>query len=357
MKFLHMADMHFDAPFSTLAIKKNLGDARRLEQREAFRKIIDYILENEIEYFFIAGDLYEHSNIKKSTIEFINKQFERISKTKIFIVPGNHDPYIKDSMYEKYEFNSNVYIFKNNLEKYEDENTIIYGNGFTNFYENHNKLEELDIDESEKSIILLAHLDVNGVKDKNDLSYNPIALGKLKNLKFDYAALGHIHNINFIENEKISYAGSTISLGFDELGEHGVIVGEIKNKKLKTEFLKIDDRIFTEYELNVDNIASDEEIIEQINELKFKEKELIKIILVGNVNFDIDIGKIRNLTENENIVKIKDLTSVNIDIEKIINENTLKGFFVRNVIEKYNAGEIDEEQTNSIIKIGLDAME
>lgn len=357
MKFLHMADMHFDAAFSVLASKKNLGDIRRLEQREVFRKIIDYILENKIKYLFIAGDLYEHSNIRKSTIDFINKQFERINETKIFIVPGNHDPYIKESMYEKYEFNSNVYIFRNVLEKYEDENIIVYGNGFTNFYQNENKLENLFIEKSDKPIILLAHLDINGVKDEEGLSYNPISLGKIKNLKFDYGAFGHIHNINFVENEKISYAGSTISLGFDELGEHGVIVGEIKNKKLKTEFLKIDNRIFTEYELNVENMFSNEEIIEQINEINFKENELVKIILIGNKNFEIDINKIKNLLQNQNIIKIKDLTSVNIDIEKIINENTLKGFFVRNVIEKYNDGQIDEEQTNSIIKIGLDSME
>ena len=43
MKFVHMADMHFDAPFSLLNTKKNLGETRRLEQRNAFKEIIYYI--------------------------------------------------------------------------------------------------------------------------------------------------------------------------------------------------------------------------------------------------------------------------------------------------------------------------
>ena len=30
MKFIHMADMHFDAPFTVLNIKNNLGEKRRL---------------------------------------------------------------------------------------------------------------------------------------------------------------------------------------------------------------------------------------------------------------------------------------------------------------------------------------
>lgn len=357
MKFLHMADMHFDAPFTTLASKKDLGDLRRLEQRQALKQIIDYIQRNKIEYLFIAGDLYEQQYIRKSTIEFINNQFEKILDTKIFIVPGNHDPYIRNSIYEQYEFSKNVYIFKKNLEKYEDENVVIYGVGFNNFYMNENPLENLNVEQSKKPVILLAHLDVNGTKDKNGFSYNPIALGKLKALNIDYAALGHIHNSNFIENEKICYSGSTISLGFDELGEHGVIVGEFKNKELKKEFLKIDERVFSEYELNVENLNSNEEIIEKINELNFQEKEMVKIKLVGNRNFEIDLNKIEKLIQNENIIKIKDCSKININIEKIMKENTLKGIFVNELTEMLNTGKITKQQFDSILQIGLEAMQ
>ena len=36
MKFIHIADMHFDCPFTNLSDKENLGEMIRLEQREAF---------------------------------------------------------------------------------------------------------------------------------------------------------------------------------------------------------------------------------------------------------------------------------------------------------------------------------
>mgnify|MGYP002627816561 FL=1 len=58
-------------------------------------KIINYIKENNIKYFFIAGDLYEHKHIRKSTIEYINDLFKEIENTQIFIAPGNHDPFLK----------------------------------------------------------------------------------------------------------------------------------------------------------------------------------------------------------------------------------------------------------------------
>ena len=52
--------------------------------------MIDYVYENQIPYLFISGDLYEHQYVKKSTIEFISREFDRIPNTKVFISPGNH---------------------------------------------------------------------------------------------------------------------------------------------------------------------------------------------------------------------------------------------------------------------------
>ena len=57
MNFVHIADMHFDSPFVNLSEKDTLGDLRRLEQRKVFKKIIEYIKENQIQYFFISGDV------------------------------------------------------------------------------------------------------------------------------------------------------------------------------------------------------------------------------------------------------------------------------------------------------------
>ena len=44
MKFIHIADMHFDSPFVNLSDKDGLGDLRRLEQRKVFKKVTEYII-------------------------------------------------------------------------------------------------------------------------------------------------------------------------------------------------------------------------------------------------------------------------------------------------------------------------
>ena len=80
-----MADMHFDGPFTVLNNRNKLGEKRRLEQREAFKKVIQYVKENNIEYLFIAGDLYENEYIRLSTIEYINNLFKEIPEQKYLL--------------------------------------------------------------------------------------------------------------------------------------------------------------------------------------------------------------------------------------------------------------------------------
>ena len=359
MKFVHIADMHFDTPFTTLNLRGDLGDIRRLEQRKIFKKIIDYIKENNVDYFFVCGDLYEHEYVKKSTIEFINDCFEEIPNTKVFITPGNHDPFVLDSYYESYNFPNNVYIFKGSIEKKKLEDINVYGMAFTSFYMDGIDLDTIGKLDEDNPNVFLIHCDLNGSKDENGFSYNNINETKLKSLGFDYVAMGHIHKSNFnnIEKNNMLYPGSTISMGFDELGNHGMIIGEISSQKgLLLDFVKLDDREFIVKEMDVERFNSEEDLIINIQELGLEKEDLYKINLIGKRNFDIDSRKILKLVNRENILKIKDFTKLNYDLEQLSKENNLKGYFVREALRKVESGEATEEEIEKAIEIGLDVM-
>ncbi len=342
MKFVHIADIHLDTPFKTISDRADIGIERRLEQRNALKKVIDYIKANNIEYLFISGDLYDQEYIRESSISFLNDLFKEIPNTKIFITPGNHDPYIKNSFYATYSWNNNVKIFTNAVEKVENDNVNIYGFGFNNFEMNNNQIKDIILDEPEKINILITHGDLGESK------YNPMNLNEIKSMGFDYVALGHIHKRD--DKTNIIYPGSLISLGFDELGEHGMIVGEIIDKKLNKEFIKIDEREFVEFELDVSNIISEEELIEKINNINEKNK-LYKIILIGYRNFPINID-IKLI--NKNIIKIKDNTKLKIDFKE--NNNTLKGLFIKKLNERKNSNLIDEKTYEDILEIAEQAL-
>ena len=59
MRFVQVGDIHFDVPFTTISDRADLGEMRRLEQRKAFKKVIDFVNVNKVEYLLIVGDLYE----------------------------------------------------------------------------------------------------------------------------------------------------------------------------------------------------------------------------------------------------------------------------------------------------------
>ena len=357
MKFVHIADMHFDSPFVNLSDKDILGDLRRLEQRKVFKKVIEYIKQNNIEYLFISGDLYEHKYVKLSTIEYINNLFKEISNTKIYISPGNHDPYIKNSYYNKFNWSENVKIFHSKIEKIENEDINIYGYGFDDFYCTDCGMEKLELDDLNKINLLVIHgtLDGASIEEKQ---YNSMTRKMLQEKQFDYIAMGHIHKPDYSTN--IVYPVSTISLGFDELGKHGMIVGDIQKGKVDLEFIPLDEERFKEIEMDITDILSKEELIEKINNLEISNSEYIKVILTGSRNFEINKYELLKYMENERIIKIKNHTRIAYDLEKMANENTLKGLFAKEMLEKLNQPEITDEEKEIIekaIEIGLEALE
>ena len=355
MKFVHIADMHFDAPFAVLNSRNKLGEKRRLEQREVFRKIINYIKENSIEYLFIAGDLYEHEYIRKTTAEYINNLFKEIPNTKIYISPGNHDPYINNSIYKNFNWNDNVHIFRGKLEVVKENNCNIYGFGFNDFYCKNSIVDEIKIENKEQINILVAHGSLNGGTLEN-MEYNPMNRNKLKELGFDYVALGHIHKLDYNteEEQRIVYPGSTISLGFDELGQHGMIVGELNKENIMLEFIPMDNKEFKEMELDISDINSEEELIEKINNLILEENTYYKIILNGDKNFEINIYNLFKFILNENIIKIKNKTKLKIDLEKISKNNNLKGLFVKEILDELNKENSNKELLENVLELGLE---
>lgn len=358
MKFVHIADIHFDTIFATLSSNQELCKMRRIEQRENFKKVIEYIKENEIPYLFISGDLYEHKYIRESTIKYINNLFKEIPNTKIFISPGNHDPYLKNSYYNNFIWNENVHIFTSKIEKLELEEVDIYGYGFEDFYCERTKIEGINIENKNKLNILVIHGTLDG-SDSIENNYNPISKKQLEKIGFDYVALGHIHKTNYLKNnnEKIIYPGSMVSLGFDEQGDHGMIVGEINKDKININFIEIDEKKFEETDMDISLIYSEEELIENINNFETKDNIFYKINLIGNRNFEININQINKLNSNTNIIRIKNKTKIDRDIYSISNETTLKGMFAKEILEEMQKDISKKELLNEVFEIGLEILD
>lgn len=338
MKFIHIADVHFDMPLIVLKNNRELVKKRRAEQRQVFKDVIKLAKDEEIDCLFISGDLFEQKYIEKSTIEFIISSLQLIPNVKVFITPGNHDPYIKNSPYKTYAWPSNVKIFNKDISKISCGDADIYGFGFEEYEIQENNLKDLKIENPAKINILITHGNLIGKSHYNDLDIKDLE-------KFDYVALGHIH-AKKIDN-KIVYPGSLLSCGFDECGEHGLVIGEITKNDLKYEFKNMEYHHFEVKDIDISDAKIPSDVIDKLN----IGEDIYQIILKGQKNLDIKELITQIKLSFTNVCDIKNETYLPYNLEEIATQKNIKGIFTKKMLELLNNEPENKEVIEKAIEI------
>lgn len=337
MKFVHLADVHLDMPFTSLRNNKELSKRRRLEQKFIFRKAIDLVKEEQAQVLFISGDLFEDKFVQDDTITYIISCLKEIENTRVYITPGNHDPLIKSSPYNTFDWPENVFIFGSEVGMDTFDEVNIYGLGFDDFEMDSTAVNDIVIDDNEKINILVTHATLDGASHK----YHDVKSQWLD--KFDYVALGHIH-MPKIDGSKIVYPGSLVAGGFDETGEHGLVVGEILKEKneviLKTEFIKMDETEFEIKTVDITNCMSTNEVLDKLN-LK---DNIYKVELTGIRNIDINALKEMISVTGKYVCEIEDKTRLDYNLHAIATQKTLKGMFTKKMLEEIKNNPENEEK-------------
>lgn len=294
IKFIHTSDIHLGKKFNIKNFSLKEREKRRQELWDAFDEIIKIARDESIHYLFIGGDLTEGEYIKYKELNSISSKFKSIPETKVIIACGQRDPYNINNMYEYIEWPDNVYIIKNTdsvEELYFPENNLCI---HSMSWDNHDKNEksqaiyDISVDSNKINVLLLqCHIDS---KDKL-----PINIDVIKN-KFDYCAMGGRHNYEQV-NENIVYCGTPEPLSFEEDGEHGIIIGTLKKKKVEYSLLPIAKRKFNVRNINLDKSYSFNKILDLI---KFSGdtfsniKDYVRINLTGTVSTEISMEEIEN---------------------------------------------------------------
>ncbi|MDT8716285.1 DNA repair exonuclease [Clostridium sp. 19966] len=379
IKILHCGDLHFDTVFAEL--DGNMADTRREDLRETFGKIINECKSNEIDLLLISGDIFDNNLVMYETATFILKKFNEIPKTKVFISPGNHDAFTDKSFYSTLLWPDNVHIFKPTMEKVEipNLNTVVYGAAFSNPYEKQGLLNEFNINNPEKINIMVMHGDYVG--NNGNSNYNPICDEDISNSGLDYLALGHIHTFSGIKKvgkTSFAYPGCPEGRGFDEIDSKGIIIGEINKDLINLDFKEICKRKYKILNVDITDSSNYDDIVLKIYEklelhndlsnysIDFAEKELTnnlyKIFLRGNIEkeFKININVLyQKLKDKFFYLKLIDETEEIIDYDEISKQLSLRGVFVKEMLEKikFASNEEEKEKLRLALKIGLNALD
>lgn len=362
IKILQAGDLHFDTPFKDL--NKNIALISKEELLEVFSKIIDMSMENSVDILLLTGDIFDNLTVNKKTLIFIKNQLERISNIKVFISPGNHDPYNEKSFYKMINWPENVYIFKGNLESIviEDLKTVVFGAAFNEYHVRKSMIKDITVKRDYINIMTI-HGDISNTDEGND--YNPITLKDIGSSGLDYIAIGHRHNFSGIlreNNTYYAYAGCPQGRGFDELDDKGIIIGEIAKGAVDLRFQRTSKRNYYVKEIDISNSVSYEEvrikIISSINE-EDRKNNLYKIILKGEIESYINLKEeviLDKIKDDFYFVKVIDKTEVKLDFDKISKDYSIKGVYAKKLLEKMEEEDCNKEVLKMALKLGIQCL-
>lgn len=364
VKILHCADVHLGAIGSFLGENAN---QRRFETLLTFEKIVETAKENQVDFLLISGDLFNSNEIDSQIVDGFFAAISSIGDIKIVYCAGNHDPLNSLSPFKNRDLPQNLFILgtENECIPFEEKGVRIYGRSF----EDSSLLGENQFSLSVPSDDIINIMVLHGeLKSDLNSSYNAITPEFVKTSKMDYIALGHVHKksgVLKLGNTSFAYPGCPEGHGFDELDEKGVYMGNVYKNRVELDFLPVSKRRFIEEYIDVSLCENSAQMTTEIlYRLKSKYGEnyavnLYKIVLTGEVSEGIKISTdeiLSRLNAELYYAKLKDKTEIKIDTELLAKETSLKGFFVKNMLELIENAPTDEKQKyKDALKLGLTA--
>ena len=230
MRILHLSDLH-------LGIK--LYEYSLMEEQKFFLdEILKLVKDEGIGMVILAGDIYDKGTPAVEAVMLFDDFLYGLSNagSEIFIISGNHDSASRLSFAGRLLEKGGIHIspvFDGSVKRIDSGNLSIYLLPFirpsavrryldvdVNSYDEAIKavLERTAIDAARVNI-LVAHQFVAGgsVCESDD-----VTVGGIENVrtdafdKFDYVALGHLHNPQSVGRKSIRYAGSPMKYSLSE---------------------------------------------------------------------------------------------------------------------------------------------
>lgn len=360
MKLIHCADLHLDSKMDT-NLDKESAKERKGEILHTFERMIMYAAQNEISAILIADDMFDVKNISATTRNVVIHNIVGHPNITFYYLRGNHD---NDNFLSGLEdVPENLKMFDSNWTTYGEAEGKIAISGMELSAENaESAYISLVLDTKKFNIVMLhGQESKSAVKDRAEI----INLKALRNKGIDYLALGHIHMHKMEKLDargRYCYAGCLEGRGFDECGEHGFVVLNINENtgEYSHEFVQFAKRKLYIVNVDVTGCQTTAEMVSkatlELQNAGCDAEGLVKIVLKGSLDVECekDIVYFQScFRQHFYYVKVYDETRLKINVSDYMLDASLKGEYVRQVMQDES---ISEEDKKIIIRYGLQAI-
>lgn len=248
MKFLHIADVHLDSPFLGLSfLPSELFCQIKNAIQLSFEKAVNFAIDNDVDLVLLAGDTFDSIHPTPQSKIFFANQIKRLvdRQIQVVMVLGNHDySQIDDLLLNKSPY-FKIIGSNEQIEQVDFMTKSQYKYRVVGFSYQHNHItEDIIAKYPPKSTSIytigLAHAGMKQSSvDQNN--YAPFTLNEVKDLNYDYFALGHIHLRQVLSQEPwIVYSGNLQGRHVNEKDAKGFYFCQVDEQSQNTQLQFID---------------------------------------------------------------------------------------------------------------------
>ena len=257
--FIHAADIHLDSPLIGLSAYEGAPvDLLRDAPRAAFRNLIDEAIREQVNFMVIAGDLYDGNWPDFNTGLFFSQEMGRLKREGIpvFIVNGNHDA--ESKLTRQLELPDNVTVFSSRAAETRQLSEIgvaLHGQSFRDAKTEENLAINYPPPISDFFNIGILHTALEG--HAAHASYAPCSMSDLADKRYDYWALGHVHEYSILQTSPlIAFPGNLQGRHIRETGPRGALLVAVENNIPSIERLFVDTVRWRHLEINATQAQS-----------------------------------------------------------------------------------------------------
>lgn len=367
-QLLHLSDLHLDASFAADGSALSVSNWRRSDLRATLGRILTMAREHRVDAITIAGDLYDQEHALPDTGEFLAQKFAQLASIRVFIAPGEHDPYTVRSLYALTRWPPNVHIFtQGQLAPAELAPDVhLWGAAHPTTLDNR-PLERFRVDQPGINILLL-HAAEKTALQAGTAAYFIVAAETVRKVGLDFALLGYLHTAQAWPEEApcCVYPGSSEPLCWDEAGGgHGVVLLTIDEGEVRFEQIPISQWRYWATEVELTDCHSLEEALKRIYRSLSTapggpdERLICRVTLTGTPGFDLDLTVLASVLETKAHVQLRTRLALGRDLEQLAGEQTVRGLLTRRFQARL-AGARDPQERQAILKalaVALDALE
>ncbi|MES2209971.1 MAG: DNA repair exonuclease [Chloroflexota bacterium] len=348
LRLLHTADVHLGARHADLGEQ---ATAQRERQFAAFRASVDLAIDEKVDLFLIAGDLFDSNVQPRRSVDRVAAELRRLIEARIrtVLIPGTHDVYDRASIYRSYNLPAlageggpdfvTVLTPEQTSVRFEPLDLTVHAQVFATKRAPHSPLAGLDVTADPSTWhVGLIHGSIS-IPNQTEHDEVVITTEEIAASKLDYLALGHWHSSSRGKAGRTvhAYAGAPepVALDQDRAGNVLLVTLDLHNGKrdVQVEERRVGRTVFEKVEIDAAGIASQPALIEQLA-ARANEDLVLDVRLIGIRPDALDVRQEEieaALAGRFLKIRVRDRSVPPLSEGPLPPEDTILGAFVRDV--------------------------